>query len=573
MKWKMKKVKKIVIILVVLGLIGLTASLTVGRSEQDEALAQESQTWTVQRGDLSLEITAAGNLALSHTEDLSIDLFYQEGTVEEVLVEEGDTIEEGQVLVKLDTDEWNDELSTLEEVLATAQRNLTSKQNALTKAERQVITLEREVADRESAVTKAEREITDKEFAVRQAELNVQTAEYNFNQIEEVREALEDLDQAEDNLDFVKKVLAGEFGGGFTVPDLQYWWQLRENAEEDLEYAQEELNAVLAGTSTTITSSNDAEGIILEISKKQLLIEQEKMALEDAELAVADAQKAVDDAKYTLESAKLDVKDAEQAVEDARLDVEDAKQAVEDAQSDLDEAKGLSPVITAPFDGFITKVNVEGGDEILKGTVAVQIADPNKFEAEILVSEMDILQVELGGEAQVQVDALDLTLPAEVTHIAPTATISSGVVNYAVTVEVQSTDEESSQATSGEDEAESVQLREGLTVALSLIVSQRSDVLLVPYTATTTEGGQSYVQVVSQDGTTEKRAVTTGITDYQYTEVTEGLDEGEQVLMSGAITTASESTDDEQSQGGGMMMPGMGIGGGEPPAGGGPPGG
>ena len=62
----------------------------------------------------------------------------------------------------------------------------------------------------------------------------------------------------------------------------------------------------------------------------------------------------------------------------------------------MDEAKSLSPIIIAPFDGFITKVNVEGGDEVYKGTVAMQIADPNQFEAKILVTEEDIFSVSWG---------------------------------------------------------------------------------------------------------------------------------------------------------------------------------
>ena len=78
----------------------------------------------------------------------------------------------------------------------------------------------------------------------------------------------------------------------------------------------------------------------------------------------------------------------------------------------------------------------------MTGTVAVQIADPAKFEAEIMVSEMDILQVKEGGEARVEVDAMSgLTLPAKVIHISPTATIQSGVVNYKVKVEVASLEE------------------------------------------------------------------------------------------------------------------------------------
>jgi RND family efflux transporter MFP subunit len=547
MKKHMKR--KIVIILIVLGLIGLTISLTVGGSEQGGALAQESQTATVQRGDLSLEITAAGNLALSRTEDLSIDLFYPEGTIEEVLVDEGDTVEEGQVLVKLDTDEWNDELNTLEEALTTAQRNLASKQSALTKAERQVITLERAVADKESAVAEAKREISARELAVRQAELNLETAEYNLTQIDEVKKAQDDVEMAENNLNFVKMVLSNK--AGLQITDISYWSLQKTNAEEELTGAQEDLQEILEGTSLSLSGD-----VVLEIAKKQLLVEQEQMDLEDTKLAVADAQKAVDDAQYSLESAQLDVKDAKQAVEDTGLDVEDAEQNLTDAEEDLADAQSKSPEIKATFAGFVTKVNVKGGDEVMKGTVAVQIADPNKFEADILVSELDISQVEEGGEASVQVDAFGLNLPATVTHIAPTATISSGVVNYDVTVEVQTIPEDAN-------------LREGMTVTVSLIASSRENVLLVPYAAITTEGTQKYVRVALPDGTTEKRAITTGLTDYQYTEVTEGLDEGEQVLVS--QWTASETTTDEQPQGGMMPMPGMG--GGEPPAGGPPPGG
>ena len=58
-----------------------------GCTEPDEAGLGEMQTATVQYGDIALEITAAGNLDLSKTEDLAVDIFYSEGTVGEVLVE------------------------------------------------------------------------------------------------------------------------------------------------------------------------------------------------------------------------------------------------------------------------------------------------------------------------------------------------------------------------------------------------------------------------------------------------------------------------------------------------------
>jgi RND family efflux transporter MFP subunit len=364
-----------------------------------------------------------------------------------------------------------------------------------------------------------------------------------------VADAQDDVDDAEEYLRFIKIVRMGELAGAL-VGDLSYWERQEALAEDTLTLANEVLQEILDGTSVSVS-----DDVALDIAKKQIQVEQAKMDLEDAELDVEDAKKAVDDAEYTLEDAKLDVEDAKQAVDDAELNVEDAEQTVEDTQSDLDEAKSLSPEIKAPFTGFVTKVNVEGGDEVLKGTVAVQIADPNRFEADILVSELDISQVNLGGEALVQVDAMGLSLAAAVTHISPTATIQSGVVNYKVTVEVQSVPED-------------VHLREGMTVTVSLIVAEQQNVLLVPYAAITTEGGQKYVQVISPDGTTEKRAIKTGITDYQFTEVTEGLSEGEQVLVSLGTTSASTTTQ-QQPQGGGIMIPGIGGG----PSGGPPPGG
>jgi len=591
----MKRMVKIALIVFII--VGLALPSLGCGSEPDEAGPAETQIATVERGDLTVEITAAGNLALSRTEDLSIDLFYQEGAVEEVLVEEGDIVEEGQALVKVDTEEWEDNLDELQDKLTEAERALTAKKRALVQAERKVIDLEREVVDKEDDVTKAERQVTAKEIAVSQAQLNLDTAEYDLSEIDEVKEAQDTVDEAEDNLRLIRMVQRGELGGGLQG-NFAYWNELEVRAEEELAEAQEELQEILNDLSTRIS-----DDVALDVAEKQLQVKQKQLALEDAQIAVDDAEKAVADARYTLEDAQLDVEDARHDVGDAQLDVEDAQKALGDTQEELEKANSKSPIIVAPFDGFITKVNVEGGDEVLSGTVAVQLADPNKFEAEIMVSEMDISQIKEGGEAWVQVDALSgLTLPAEVTHISPTATISQGVVNYKVKVEVASPEEMMQEQQAAQQEAakriqegelperlqqaieegritqeqaeeminqmqqlpgaqqwqlssaipEDFQLREGLTVTVTIVVAERSDVLLVPNAAITTQGGQSYVQVVSSSGDTEQRTIRTGISDWQYTEVTEGLSEGEQVIVPQGTTVTS--TTQSRGPGGGIMF-------------------
>jgi HlyD family secretion protein len=438
---------KLILTVLVLGSISL-ASLSCNGDANSEA-GGENQTATVQRGDLTVDITASGNLALSVTEDLAFEIpgTIAEITVAAVLVEEGDSVEEGQVVARLDTSEWNDML----------------------------IDLKRDLL---------------------QAEIDLSNTELTL-----------------------------------------------EEAEED----------------TYITSTGDVRE------------------------------------QYT-DPDEIDI---------LEMKVELAEARFEDAQQALDEANEKSPEVVAPFDGFVTAVNVDGGDEVKTGTVAVSIADPNKFEVNILVSELDIVDVELGGTASVAVDALDITVPAEVTHISPTATIQSGVVNYTVRVELESLEAviqammeampdmsevpsgelpefmqqaiDSGEMTQEEAEArleqmqqqmqqaqaeqlaalENIQLREGLTVTVSLVVEEATDVLLVPNAAVTTQGGQTFVQVVSSDGTVEQRTVTTGISDWQYTEVSEGLSEGEEVVVPEG-TTITTTTNEFGRPGGGMFMPGMG---------------
>ncbi len=477
----MRILKRILkIMLITLALCVVSIPLVSCASKSDSALVLENQVVTVQRGNLIIDITAVGNLALSVKEDLAFDIFYAEATVEEVLVEEGDTVKEGQELAKLDISEWEDELTTLERQLEAKRRDLL------------------------------------------QAGINVEKAEIaryqaTVFQWPEVELAQADLDKAKYYVEYAHKRLAD-------APDdnKAHWSRLVAKAEEDLIRAEDNLNVLLSGTAT------------------------DEVVIKKLEVELAEGR------------------------------LEDAQKAVEDAQGELDEAKSKSPIITAPFDGFIAWVNAEGGDEVNKGHVAVTLADPNKFEAALMVSEMDILQVKLGGEATVQVDAMPgMSLPAKVTHIAPTATIQSGVVNYTVKVEIQSLQavmqerqEARQKATEGElpeqlrkaieegritqEEAEEMikqgqqglptmipedfQLREGLTVTVSILVEEKNDVLLVPNGAITRRGMETYVQVV-KDGVIEERSIKTGISDWQYTEVTDGLNEGEQVVVPQGTTT------------------------------------
>ena len=156
------------IMLITLALGGISVISLSCASESDSS-PSENQVVTVQRGNLTIDITAAGNLALSRTEELAFDLFYQEGTVEEVLVEESESVEEGQVLARLDTSEWDDNLAILDDKVTTAERQLTAKKRVLA---------------------------TEKQDLL-QAKLNLQTAQYNLDAMENVQEINDEIEEEE----------------------------------------------------------------------------------------------------------------------------------------------------------------------------------------------------------------------------------------------------------------------------------------------------------------------------------------------------------------------------------------
>jgi HlyD family secretion protein len=172
----------------------------------------------------------------------------------------------------------------------------------------------------------------------------------------------------------------------------------------------------------------------------QKAVIQSKISLDQAQIALEQAENPTTTTSTT--SGAVSVPDPLD-IETKQLTVDMANMTVDSAQKELDRYLQTSYEITAPFDGIVTAVNVTGGAEIYKGSVAVTIADPTKFKAEILVNELDIGQLEVGMPATVAVSASAAsTFNAEVTKIAPTGTNSSGVVSYEVTVELLS-DEES----------------------------------------------------------------------------------------------------------------------------------
>lgn len=547
----------------VVAIISLTAILVLTGCGAKTTTTTTQQTATIQKGNLTIDITAVGNLLYSDQQDLSFDTG---GTLYELLVDVGSVVTKDQVVARLDQSVWQDNITTLETQLATKQqavvtaqeqlsakeRTLTAKQRAVDAANRNVDLKQRAVAAAQQALDDANYSLTVKERGVTQAQINIFSAQIGVEQAQAAFEAGTGGQWADDNL---------------AIKQQQY--------------------------ELTKASLDDA----------LRAVETQKQTIANAQLAIQDAEQAVADAQVAVQEAQLDVQDATQSISDAKVSVESAQNALDNAQSSLDDAKSTHPELLSPIDGLVTATNVAAGATVSKGTKIMTIVDPSKFEADVLVSETDISKVTLNGKASVSLDALSgIAIPATIDSISPTATVQQGVVNYKVNVVLMSPQEIAAQLqqqsgntgsgrsssnfpnfttgqlpsgiTRGQSGGGSgtgagvqsalaagfAELRQGMTATVSIIIQQVNDVVLVPNRAITRQGQNTTVQVI-KDGVISTRTITTGIANAQYTEVTDGLAEGDQVVYT--ITSSSSSSSSNSGfQGGGQFRIPIGGGGG-----------
>jgi len=252
-----------------------------------------------------------------------------------------------------------------------------------------------------------------------------------------------------------------------------------------------------------------------------------ELALTQAKVAVTQTMVAVGEAEYNLEQLKNvlhasydRVKLAEAQVEAAESQLEAAEQAVAEAQKQLDGA-----TITAPFGGVVVSVGADEGDTVSVMTTVVHLIDPATMELSADVDEIDIPSVKLGQAAIVTLDALpDVQLESKVASISLMSSPAAGTVVYQVKVRF--------------DAPPPVELRVGMSATADIIISKRSNVLLVPSRAVTQDSQGKPVVKVMVNGQMEERAVVTGISDGLQTEIVDGLKEGETVVIERRTTTS-----------------------------------
>lgn len=297
-------------------------------------------------------------------------------------------------------------------------------------------------------------------------------------------------------------------------------------------------NRSLAALSNTKAGLSQAEAQLVEAKAN---FERNKTLFEKGVISKAEWDRVV----ATFESAK-GAKDA------AYFNIQSASATVNEARENLTRTSIFSPV-----DGTISRLDAELGERVvgtqqMAGTEIMRVANLNDMEVEVDVNENDIVKVNIGDSARVEVDAyLKKQFKGMVTSISnssSTAVTADQVTNFKVKVRIL---KESYQDLMKDKTENFSPFRPGMTATVDIITKRNVNVLGIPISSVVVKSDTTYVEkkgnkkdiktnkldqkfecVFVKEGDQAKlRVIETGIQDDTNIEVLKGLKKGEQIVI------------------------------------------
>lgn len=178
--------------------------------------------------------------------------------------------------------------------------------------------------------------------------------------------------------------------------------------------------------------------------------------------------------------------------------------------------------IKAPFDGTVTSLTHKAGDMVSAGSATAQIADLSQLFVDVPISEVDIPLIKVGQEAELVFDAFfDQTFTGTVVEVATIGVNTAGIVNYNVTIQLDSTNEG---------------IRPGMTVGVNILVEEKPNTYTVPAESIVSRNGDYFVYVL-RDGKPVEVVVEIGAYSARKIEVLKAdIEDGESILLSPPVS-------------------------------------
>lgn len=244
---------------------------------------------------------------------------------------------------------------------------------------------------------------------------------------------------------------------------------------------------------------------------------QAKAGISQAEANFKNAEKDLKryQSLYDKNSAtQKELDDMQTRFEAASAQLETAKAAKSEVNAHLSYAE-----LKAPFSGVVTAIHLKEGDMANPGMPVLSIENPEQLEAVVMVSERDILNIDLETSATIYLKSVDKSVKGKVSEISRSSSQSAG--QYLVKIEVEPTEQD---------------VLSGMIVNVSFDQENKENQLtapqlLIPETALISKGQLSGVYVINEDNTALLRWLRIGKKVENQVEVLSGLSIGEKYVV------------------------------------------
>ena len=472
----------------------------------------------VERGSVTQIIKARGQVVAAKEFDLE---FPFSGTIERIYVLEGQYVKIGESLIKLETTEFSIEENRLKELANQYKANLDKLIVGPTKEE--VNVAETKVANADSSVLDAQKNIVD---TISDAYTKSDDAVRNR------------IDQ------FITNPKT-------TNPKLVFSAQPSQ-LQSDIEWGRQIVEPILVSWNEAIVNLSVQSDLQKEIlaSKKNLSLV--KALLDNVALAVNGAQTSVSISQTTLDAWKASIVTARTNINTALANITASEEKLASAESALALAKDQlsltksgsrsedieamraqikqvenqiasvqekirKSVITAPVAGRVSKKWYEEKELFRSGTLAISL-NASGFKIQSDISELDIGKIRENNlnEVSFELDAFSgKKLSGKITNIEQKEIIIEGDKFYRINIAFN---------------PEGLEIRSGMNADLTISITKKDGVLKIPALAIYKENGKMFTRVMSGKNVAS-RAIETGVSDGDITEIINGLSEGEIVAV------------------------------------------
>lgn len=436
----------------------------------------------------------------------------QEMVIDSVHITVGQEIQAGDVLYTLTEDSVEEIRTQLEEdvedTLADYQALTVEQQQSYLTAKQGYDTY---VTNGSLAELTYNKELQDLQDKVDEAADTLEEKQNQVNEnLEKLVELQEELTSAKKDLKDAEAAVSENHDNRYNDP---YYYTVylntRDMAQTIVDEIEEDIESLTDENETLLTEIGEATRSWNEACRN---LESEKLTAQQT-LETDQYYASVSSEWYSIQTTSLD------------NEKQSAYASYESAVKKLDEFNSyiVGNDVIAEYSGVVTEVPLEEGDGVTRNTSLVTLYDASDVTMEITVSEDDYKAIDQDGEVNITYTAYpDVVYNGVISEVSDAAyDSSSGEVYYTITVTVQGD-------VSG--------LYEGMTGDVTCVTKETKEVTYVSNRAIFRDGTRSYVKVRDENGNIVEKDVTTGFSDGVNVEITEGLSQGDTVLIESKVS-------------------------------------